>query len=113
LMAFGSIFSLVITVVTDFVQSLLLNIETGPSEEVRYAWNILDSLYHSEYRNVLVPCFFRVMIVKAGLQARRMVRSRYVVFLWFSCVSSPFVLTLSALPLLTSSPASQQSSLRT
>lgn len=85
LMAFGSIFSLVITVITDFVQSLLQNIDTIPSEEVRYAWNILDSLYHSEYRNVLVPCFFRVMIVKAGLQARRMVHSRYVCadFRWF------------------------------
>jgi hypothetical protein len=108
IMAFGSIVSMIIQVITSYAEQLTNNIEVPLSEEVSNCFSIIKILYLSGYRRVLIPCFFRVIIAKAGISARRMVQIRkrhcsktfsaeycMEAFLWFFKLQDGYITALT------------------
>lgn len=75
LVAFGWLFSNIIRTISDYVQKLMSNFATAANEEELICFMILNTIYHSEHHSVLIACFFRIMIVKAGIQASQVVKN--------------------------------------
>ena len=74
LLAFQWLFDVLINQISNFVEILLKSQQSLISKNLMLSFSILYVLSRSKYSNILIPCFFRVMIAKSGIMAKEFVK---------------------------------------